>query len=136
MCSVDQAAIDALAGLSKRTVKWVVLKIPDGADSECVLEAQGAPTGDHEADFNAFTAAVPADKCRWLVYDLEFEKGGVLNTKIMFVGYVPDACTKMAEKFPYAQHKDTIKSKVAQINKDLQVNDHCDLTRAKFIDEF
>ena len=42
----------------------------------------------------------------------------------------------MAEKFPYAQHKDTIKSKVAQINKEIQVNDHCDLTRAKFIDEF
>ena len=136
MCSVEEAALTALQGISKRTTKWAVLRIPEGQDSACVLEASGAPTGNEEADFDAFRAAVPQDQCRWLVYDLGFQKNGVNNNKIVFVGYVPDACTKMAEKFPYAQHKDDVKSKCAQINKDLQVNDHDDLTYAKFVDEF
>ena len=85
MCSFDQATIDALDGLMKHTVRWVVLKMPDGSESECVFEAQGAPTGDHEADFNAFKATIPEDRCRWLFYDLEYEKGGVHYTKIVFV---------------------------------------------------
>lgn len=138
MCSVDQGAIDALTGLSQRKIKWAVLAIPDGKDSECVLESSGVASDpkNEEADFAAFTAAVPQDKCRWLVYDLGFEKNGVNNNKIVFIGYVPDACTKMAQKFPYAQHKDDIKGKCAQINKDVQVNDHDDLTYAKMVDEF
>ena len=136
MCQIDNGAVEALNGLSKRTIKWVILAIPEGKDSECVLESSGTPTDSEEADFEAFRAKVPADKCRWLVYDLGFMKNGVNNNKIVFAGYVPDACTKMAEKFPYAQHKDDIKSKCAQINKDLQVNDHDDLTYAKFVDEF
>ena len=136
MCSVDEAAVTALTGLSKRTVKWVVLRIPEGQDSSCALEASGAPSDNEEADFDAFKAAVPQDQCRWLVYDLGFQKNGVNNSKIIFGGYVPDACTKMAEKFPYAQHKDDIKAKCAQVNKDLQINDHDDLSYAKFVDEF
>ena len=62
-------------------------------------------------------------------------KSGVNNNKIVFVQYVPDDCTKNQLKFAYANHKEVVKAKI-QVNKELQVNDHADVTRAKFIDEF
>ena len=57
------------------------------------------------------------------------------NNKIVFVNYVPDECSKNQLKFAYANHKETVKAKL-QINKELQINDIADITRAKFIDEF
>ena len=62
-------------------------------------------------------------------------KNGINNSKICFVQYVPDDCTQNKLKFAYANHKEVVKSKL-QVNKELQVNDKDDVTRAKFIDEF
>ena len=95
----------------------------------------GQKSDDNEKDFNDFAAAFPDDQPRWGVYDLNFEKGGVNNNKVVFVNYVPDDCTKNQLKFAYANHKETVKAKL-QVNKELQINDKCDITRAKFIDEF
>ena len=62
-------------------------------------------------------------------------KGGVNNNKVCFVQYVPDDCSKNQLKFAYANHKETVKAKI-QVNKEMQINDIADVTRAKFIDEF
>ena len=90
---------------------------------------------DNDEEFEKFKAAMPTDQPRWAVYDLQFMKNGVNNTKTCFVQYVPDDCTKNTLKFAYAQHKDTVKAKL-QINKEFQINDINDLVRAKFVDEF
>merc|ERR1711934_406368 len=104
--------------------KWVICKIPDGTDSGCELVASGAREGgnnptdeQNEASFTAMVAEIPDDQPRWCFYDLNFQKGGVNNFKILFINYVPDACTKNLLKFAYANHKDTVKSKT-QVNKD------------------
>ena len=40
-------------------------------------------------------------------------KNDVNNSKVVFVQYVPDECTKMATKFAYAQNKALVLAKVA-----------------------
>ena len=62
-------------------------------------------------------------------------KNGVNSTKVCFVQFVPDDCTVNKLKFAYANHKEVVKAKI-QVNKELQINDIDDVTRAKFIDEF
>ena len=76
----------------------------------------------------------PDDQPRWIIYDLQFQKNGVNNSKVCFIQYVPDDCTKMATKFAYANGKEGVKSQV-QVNKELQINDKADLNRDKIIDE-
>ena len=129
----------ALKAFGSRKLKWAVLRIPEGRDAGCELVASAESSGEgeepSEADFAAFKAQLPADQPRWGIYDLNFMKNGVNNTKVCFVMYVPDDCTKNNLKFAYANHKETVKSKL-QVNKELQINDIDDVTRAKFIDEF
>ena len=133
----DQAAVDAMVNVTKRVNKWVVMQIPDGKDAGCAMvqcaAAKNPPEDD--AEFDAFAACFPDDQPRWGIYDLNFMKNGVNNNKVIFVQYVPDDCTKNQLKFAYANHKETVKAKI-QVNKEMQINDKCDITRAKFIDEF
>ena len=94
-----EAAMQALTGFSTRKVKWAILRVPQGKDSGCDLEKVGYSTGNDDADFRAFAAAVPESEPRWLVYDLHFMKRDINNNKIVFIQYVPDTCTKLATKF-------------------------------------
>ena len=136
MCEIEPAAKAAIHDVSKRATKWVVLRIAEGEEPKCVLEASGASTNNEEADFEAFRAAVPKDQCRYAVYDLGFQKNGTNFNKLVFVGYAPDACTKMVEKFTYANYSDTVKSVTGGINLQTQTNDHDDLTYAKLVARF
>ena len=132
-------ATAALTAFGKREVRWAVFRIPEGTDSGIQLVKSSPSSGEDdassEADFAAFAAELPEDEPRWGVYDLNFMKNGVNNSKVCFVQYVPDDCTQNKLKFAYANHKEVVKSKL-QVNKELQVNDKADVTRAKFIDEF
>ena len=132
-------ATQALAAFQSRQLRWAVFRIPEGTDSGIMLlkssPSSGEDEANSEADFAAFAAELPADEPRWGVYDLNFLKNGINNSKICFVQYVPDDCTQNKLKFAYANHKEVVKSKL-QVNKELQVNDKDDVTRAKFIDEF
>ena len=134
-----EEATAALAGFGQRKLRWAVFRIPEGTDAGCELVKSGASSGEDEsnsvADFKLFANELPTDQPRWGVYDLNFLKSGINNSKVCFVQYVPDDCTKNNLKFAYANHKEIVKSKL-QVNKELQVNDKDDVTRAKFIDEF
>ena len=136
----EDGATEALASFAKRELRWAVFRIPEGKDSGVALAKSAVSSGEDEekseADFAAFAAELPEDEPRWGVYDLNFMKGGVNNSKICFVQYVPDECTNGKLKFAYANHKETVKSKLLQGARELQVNDKADVTRAKFIDEF
>lgn len=81
-------ALTAMNGIVGRSVKWCVLRIPEGADAGCELVASGTQSGtddaSSEADFLAFSAAMPDKEPRWGIYDLNFLKGGVNCNKIVF----------------------------------------------------
>lgn len=55
---------------------------------------------------------------------------------MIFLTYVPDACTKIAVKFPYANCKDIMKSKCSPVAKEMQINDIYDLTVEEFRAQF
>ena len=136
MGDITNDAATQLKNFGSRKCKWAIFKIPDDKDCGCDVQDFSAGTGDCAADFAAFAEKIPTDQPRWLVYDLAFDKGGINHSKICFVQYVPDDCTKMATKFAYAQGKEPVKAQLPQVNKELQVNDHADVTRDKFIEEF
>ena len=131
--STTEAASNALKGFGTRKVKWAIFKIPDGSDCGCdVQDSSDNLNGDCAAEWAAMKEKAPTDEPRWIIYDLQFEKNGVNNSKVVFMQYVPDDCTKMATKFAYAQGKEDVKGQL-QVNKELQVNDHADLDRDKII---
>ena len=75
--------------------------------------------------------------CRWAVYELEWdEPDGRKVSKLLFIMYGPDDNTDNAEKFVIACNKDVIKTKVAEVNLDLQINRWDDLDEQKFIGKF
>ena len=127
---------ECFAKVNKEEYKWVILMLKEGTDNVVTFAVPPhEKTGDEQADFDAFKAAMPEDQPRWVFYNLHFEKGGVDNHKILFINYVPDDCTSMKAKFPYAQNKEVVAKKL-NCNKEIGVNDKADLTRDKLIDEF
>ena len=70
---------------------------------------------------------------RWIVYDLEFtHSDGRKVSKLCFLVYSPDDNTDGAEKFSVACNKDSIKSKMSEVNRDFQVNRWDDLVEENF----
>lgn len=130
--SVHADIAAAFAEINGRKARFLVAKISDDS-SEIHLETKG----DRDATFDDFKNAIPADEPRYGVFDLEFttDDGRAVN-KMVFVTYVPDSCTKIAVKFPYANCKDTMKSKCSPCAKEIQVNDRADLTFDEFRSNF
>jgi cofilin len=122
----------AFSEINARKARFLVARITEDS-SQIVLEAKGERT----ATFDDFVNAIPADQPRYGVFDLEFtsDDGRTIN-KMCFVTYVPDTCKSIAVKFPYANCKDTMKSKCSPVAKEIQVNDRADLTFAEFRSNF
>jgi len=80
---------------------------------------------------------MPTDQPRYAIYDLEFEtKDGRKESKLVFIMYSPDLCTKGTLRFVYAQNKDAIKAKMSPVHKELQINDAADLNEKEWIEDF
>merc|ERR1712176_1203340 len=92
--------------------------------------------GDRAATFDDFKAAVAADKARWLVYELEYQDGPRKVSKILFITFAPDNCADNTEKFVVACNKDALKTKVSEVNPDIQVNSWDDLVEENFVKKF
>jgi hypothetical protein len=84
--------------------------------------------GERSEDFANFAACFTADQPALGVIDFEFEEDGRSQSKIIYVRYTPDACTKTQLKFQYANASDFVKAKCNPINKELQINDLADMT--------
>ena len=110
--SYKDGVLDKMRALVGRSVCWVVLRIAEGGDSECDMVDSGVTTGNDDQDFEAMAAVVPDDQPRWILIDFHYEKGGVNNNKVVFIAYTPDACTKVSDKFAYANNKEKVKSQV------------------------
>ena len=119
--------------LTKNKVRYLIAKISDDNDQDIVLDKQGPA----DASWDDFKADVPEDQPRFIVYNLAWTDADARNiSKIIFINYVPDACTKMALKFKYANLKEGMKSSLNPLNKEFQINDHLDLKFDDFKNEF
>ncbi|OIV91896.1 hypothetical protein TanjilG_17888 [Lupinus angustifolius] len=101
---------------AKRTYRFIVYKIED---KQVIVEKLGEPTQGYED----FAASLPADECRYAVYDFEYlTEGNVPKSRIFFIGWSPDA-SRVRSKMIYASSKDRFKRELDGIQIELQATD-------------
>ncbi len=116
----------------KRSHRYLIVAITEDGRNATV-ESVGA----RSADFADFKSKMPNDQPRYAIFDLEYSTAdGRKESKLVFVMYSPDLCTKGTLRFVYAQNKDAIKAKMSPVHKELQINDAADLNEAEWINDF
>ncbi|CAN6320481.1 unnamed protein product [Urochloa humidicola] len=101
---------------AKRTYRFVVFKI-DEKQKQVVVEKLGEPN----LTYDDFAATLPADECRYCIYDFVTEEG-CQKSKIFFIAWSPDTA-KIRSKMLYASSKDRFKRELDGIQVELQATD-------------
>ncbi|KAG7538606.1 Actin-depolymerizing factor homology domain [Arabidopsis suecica] len=103
---------------TKRTYRFIVYKIEE-LQKQVVVEKIGEPAETHEA----LAASLPADECRYAVFDFDFLTAeDVPKSRIFFVAWSPDTA-KVRSKMIYASSKDRFKRELDGIQIELQATD-------------
>merc|ERR1711916_185487 len=121
--AVDDACVEAFQELKiGHKQRFVIFKINDDHTAvEPLLK------GEKDATWDDFVGQLPADGCRYCIYDFEFTNadGGQRN-KTTFVVWTPDVC-RIKEKLLYAGTKDAIKKKLEGIQCEVQATDSSEI---------
>ncbi|KAI3461526.1 hypothetical protein Pfo_018189 [Paulownia fortunei] len=103
---------------AKRTHRFIVFKIEE-KQKQVIVEKLGEPTETYED----FSANLPAEECRYAVYDFDFvTEENVPKSKIFFIAWSPDTA-KVRSKMIYASSKDRFKRELDGIQVELQATD-------------
>ena len=79
----DDCKLRFLELKAKRKHRFIVFKIEEN-QKQVIVEKLGEPTQGYED----FTASLPADECRYAVYDFEFmTEGNVPKSRIFFIAW-------------------------------------------------
>ncbi|ERN07755.1 hypothetical protein AMTRI_Chr08g163050 [Amborella trichopoda] len=114
----DECKLKFLELKAKRTYRYVVFKIEEKL-KQVIVEKLGEPTDGYEA----FTASLPANECRYAVYDFDFvTEENCQKSKIFFIAWSPDIA-KVRSKMLYASSKDRFKRELDGIQVELQATD-------------
>jgi cofilin len=81
-------------------------------------------TADPSKTYDDFVADIPANECRYAIFDLEYQKSDAdgLRQKIVFIVWAPDAA-KIKDKMLTASSKDAIKKQLVGISTEVQATD-------------
>ncbi|CAL0306499.1 unnamed protein product [Lupinus luteus] len=114
----DDCKLRFLELKTKRAHRFIVFKIEE-KQKQVVVEKLGEPAQGYED----FTASLPADECRYAVYDFEFlTEGNVPKSRIFFIAWSPDT-SRVRSKMIYASSKDRFKRELDGIQIELQATD-------------
>uniref|UniRef100_A0A2N9EYZ3 ADF-H domain-containing protein n=1 Tax=Fagus sylvatica TaxID=28930 RepID=A0A2N9EYZ3_FAGSY len=106
---------------TKRNYRFIIFKIEN---QEVVVEKVGRPDETYE-DFNE---SLPADECRYAVYDFDFiTDENCQKSKIFFIAWAPDI-SKVRSKMVYASSKDRFKRELDGIQVELQATDPSEMS--------
>jgi cofilin len=109
-----------------RAHRFVVYKMDDGVQ-QVVVEKVGG----RDAGFDDLAAALPADDCRYAVYDLEFiaddSVGDTPRSKIFFISWSPETAD-IKSKMVYASSNEGFKQELEGVQYDVQATDPSELT--------
>ncbi|KAK6144574.1 hypothetical protein DH2020_021409 [Rehmannia glutinosa] len=101
---------------TKRTHRFIVFKIEE---KQIIVEKLGEPT----ETYDDFTASLPAEECRYAVYDFDFlTEENVPKSRIFFIAWSPDTA-RVRSKMIYASSKDRFKRELDGIQVELQATD-------------
>ncbi|KAH6809656.1 actin depolymerizing factor 7 [Perilla frutescens var. frutescens] len=107
--------------LKKRNYRYITFKIDD---QQVVVDKLGSP----EDCYDKFTSSLPADECRYAVYDFDFTTDEKCQkSKIIFVAWSPET-SKVRNKMVYASSKDRFKRELDGIQVELQATDASEMS--------
>ncbi|XP_039144758.1 actin-depolymerizing factor 7-like [Dioscorea cayenensis subsp. rotundata] len=114
----DDCKLKFLELKAKRTYRFIVYMIEE-KQKEIIVEKVGEPTQSYED----FTASLPANECRYAIFDFDFvTEENCQKSKIFFIAWSPDTA-KVRSKMLYASSKDRFKRELDGIQVELQATD-------------
>ncbi|KAI3751387.1 hypothetical protein L2E82_22471 [Cichorium intybus] len=114
----DECKLKFLDLKAKRTFRFIIYKIEE-KQKQVMVEKVGEPAESY-ADF---TACLPADECRYAVYDFDFvTTENCQKSRIFFIAWSPDTA-RVRSKMIYASSKDRFKRELDGIQIELQATD-------------
>ncbi|CAN0909478.1 Actin-depolymerizing factor 2, partial [Linum grandiflorum] len=114
----DDCKLKFLELKAKRTYRYIVYKIEE-QQKQVMVEKLGEPTD----SYDDFSASLPADECRYAVYDFDYvTEDNRQISRIIFVAWSPDT-SRVRSKMIYASSKDRFKRELDGIQIELQATD-------------
>uniref|UniRef100_A0ACD5XAE9 Uncharacterized protein n=1 Tax=Avena sativa TaxID=4498 RepID=A0ACD5XAE9_AVESA len=125
--AVSEECVRAFQELrADRAHRFVVYKLDDDLQQVVVEKVGGV-----ESKFDDLAAALPADDCRYAVYDLEFladdSVGDTPRSKIFFISWSPETAD-IKNKMVYASSNEGFKKELDGVQIDVQATDTSELT--------
>ncbi|KAJ6672076.1 COFILIN/ACTIN-DEPOLYMERIZING FACTOR-LIKE PROTEIN [Salix viminalis] len=117
----DQCKLKFLELKAKRNYRFIIFKIES---QQVVIEKLGSP----EETYEEFAASLPADECRYAVFDYDFiTTDNCQKSKIFFIAWSPDT-SRVRSKMVYASSKDRFKRELDGIQVELQATDPSEMS--------
>ncbi|KAH9719628.1 actin-depolymerizing factor 1 [Citrus sinensis] len=119
----DECKLKFLELKAKRSYRFIVFKIEEKIQ-QVTVEKLGEPNESYED----FTASLPADECRYAVYDFDFTTDeNCQKSKIFFVAWSPDT-SRIRSKMLYASSKDRFRRELDGVQVELQATDPSEMS--------
>ncbi|KAJ4726954.1 actin-depolymerizing factor [Melia azedarach] len=119
----DDCKLKFLDLKARRNYRFIIFKI-DEQIQQVAVEKLGSP----EETYEDFTNSLPANECRYAVFDFDFTTNeNVQKSKIFFIAWAPDT-SKVRSKMVYASSKDKFKRELDGIHVELQATDPSEMS--------
>ncbi|KAM7277636.1 hypothetical protein ACFE04_004770 [Oxalis oulophora] len=108
---------------AKRIYRFIVFKI-----DESIQQVKVEKLGESKESYDDFTASLPANECRYAVYDFDFTTNeNCQKSKIFFVAWSPDT-SRIRSKMLYASSKDRFRRELDGVQVELQATDPSEMS--------
>ncbi|KAK7406143.1 hypothetical protein VNO78_07763 [Psophocarpus tetragonolobus] len=106
---------------ARRIYRFITFKIEQ---QQVLVDKIGGPT----ESYDDFQASLPANECRYAVYDFDFTTDeNCQKSKIFFIAWSPDT-SRVRMKMVYASSKDRFKRELDGIQVELQATDPSEMS--------
>ncbi|KAJ3678680.1 hypothetical protein LUZ60_002483 [Juncus effusus] len=119
----DECKLKFVELKAKRSFRFIVFKI-----DEKIMQVTVEKLGQPEETYDDFTANLPANECRYAVYDFDFvTEDNCQKSKIFFIAWSPDGA-RIRSKMLYASTKDRFRRELDGIQVELQATDPSEMS--------
>ncbi|XP_010055150.1 actin-depolymerizing factor 8 [Eucalyptus grandis] len=119
----DECKLKFLELKTKRIYRFIVFKIEEKIQ-QVTIEKLGSP----EETYDDFSSSLPADECRYAVFDFDFTTDeNCQKSKIFFIAWAPET-SRVRSKMLYASSKDRFKRELDGIQVELQATDPSEMS--------
>jgi len=128
--AVNSACIEEFQALKlRKKSKYIIFRVND-EKTEIIVD-KTSTVGDYET----FLGDLPKDKCRWAVYDFEFQKEEAgWRSKITFIQWSPDDA-KTKDKMVTASSRDALRRSLVGIAVEIQGTDFDEVAYETVLDK-